>query len=241
MKFKTALALVVFFVAYNLTAQEWNTLKAYQNKTGNKVLQQGCWLKKDRKKQTEVWNKANVFNLLVENGNLKYTSISQIRDFYVWFDDERKKKGHQINGIGIASIAANQLSKMDHFFIRFFIVRNKEIVLFANNGSQKVFEFAFPLLKGIYFSKEIFKGEKAVQWDLKNGEIEQCEILEPLYNKLSVKALYRLEKMAKGKGVFNLAVPNELKYSGSIDNCQTRFEHGKNKLLTYYLKKIAKK
>ncbi len=125
---------------------------------------------------------------------------------------------------------------MDNFFIRFFIVRNKEIVLFANSGSVKVLEFAFPLLKEVYFSEEILKGEKAVVWDLKHGEIEQCEILEPLYQKLSFKAIYRLEKIAKGKGVFNLAVPNELKYEGKIDNCKTRFEHGKNKLLPYYLK-----
>jgi hypothetical protein len=218
-------------------AQEWKTLKAYQIETGNPILINGCWLKKDRKKQTEVWNKANVFNISVTNGNLKYRTISQIRDFYYWFDAEIKKKGHEIKGIGIASIAANQLSKMDNFLIRFFIVRNKEIVLFANNGSHKVFEFAFPLLKDVYFSKEIIKGEKAKLWDLTYGEIEQCKILEPLYHKLTFKAIYRLEKMAKGKGVFNLGVPNKLKYEGKIDNCQTRFEHGKNKLSPYYLNK----
>ena len=228
--------LVVF---YNSYAQEWNNLRAYKIETGNQTLRNGCWLKKDRKKQTEVWNKANVFNLSIKKGNLKYKSISQIRDFYTWFDTEIKKKGHEVRGVGIASIAANQLSKMDNFFIRFFIVRNKEIVLFANNGSNKVFEFAFPLLNEIFFSKEVLKGEKAKLWGIKHGKIEQCEILEPLYQKLSFNALYRLEKMAKGKGVFNLAVPNELKYEGKIDNCQTRFEHGKNKLLPYYLKKSS--
>jgi len=237
MKIKHIIIAFTLVVFYNSYAQEWNTLRAYQIETGHQILRNGCWLKKDRNKQTEVWNKANVFNLSIKNGNIKYKSISQIRDFYTWFDAERKKIGHEIRGVGIASIAANQLSKMDNFLIRFFIVRNKEIVLFANNGSHKVFEFAFPLIKEIYFSKEIMKGEKARLWDLKHGEIEQCEILEPLYQKLSFKALYRLEKMAKGKGIFNLAVPNELKYDGEIDNCHTRFEHGKNKLLPYYLKK----
>jgi len=237
MKIKHIIIAFTLLVFNNSYTQEWKSLKAYQIETGNSILLNGCWLKKDRKKQTEVWNKANIFNLSAINGNSKYSSISQIRDFYNWFDAERKKKGHEIVGVGIASVAANQLSKMDNFLIRFFIVRNKEIVQFANNGSKKVFEFAFPLLKEVYFSKEILKNENARLWDLKHGEIEQCEILEPLYHKLSFKAIYRLEKMAKGKGVFNFGVPNQLKYEGEIDNCQTRFEHGKTKLLLYYLEK----
>lgn len=235
MKIKYIIIAFTLLVIDNSYTQEWKTLKAYKTETGNHKLLKGCWLKKDRKKQTKVCNKANVFNLSLKSGHLKYRYISQIRDFYNWFDAERKKKSHEIKGVGIAFIAAKQLSKMDNCFIRFFIVRNKEIVLFSNDGSQKVFEFAFPLLKEIYFSKEIIKDEKARLWDLKHGEIEQCEILEPLYDKLSFKAIYRLEKMAKGKGIFNLALPNELKYEGEINNCQTRFEHGKSKLLSYYL------
>ncbi|WP_456379275.1 hypothetical protein [Lutibacter sp.] len=237
MKIKYIIIVLTLFVLEYSNAQEWKTLKAYQIETGNPILQNGCWLKKDRKKRTEVWNNANIFNLSLANGHLKYNSISQIRDFYYWFDAERKKQGHEITGVGIATIAANQLSKMDNFFIRFFIVRNKEVVLFANNGSKKVFEFGFSLLKKIYFSKEILKGEKAKLWDLKHGEIEQCEILEPLYHKLSSKAISRLEKMAKGKGIFNLGVPKQLKYEGKIDNCHARFAHGITKLLPYYLSK----
>lgn len=239
MKIKQIILAFLLLFLNNSYSQEWKSLKAYQIKTGNSILLDGYWLKKDRKKQTEVWKKANIFNLSEINGNLKYSSISQIRDFFNWFDIERKKKGHEMVGVGIASIAANQLSRIDNFVIRFLIIRNKEIVLFANNGSQKVFEFAFPLLKEVYFSKQILNGEKAKLWDLTYGEMEQCEILEPLYRKLSFKAISRLEKMAKGKGIFNLGVPNELKYQGQIDNCQARFEHGKTKLLLYYLQKNA--
>lgn len=227
---------IVFFKCSVIEAQEWKSLKAYQKETGNTILNDGCWLKNDRKRQNNVWQQANVFNLNLEKGNLKYTSISQIRDFYKWFDAERIKQGHKINGVGIASIAATQLSNMDSGFIRFFIVRNKEIVQFANNGSQKVLEFAFPILNNVYFSKEIIVGEKAKKWDIKNGTFEQCQVLEPLYKKLSDKALHRLEKIAKGQGIFNLAVPEELKFEGDISDCQTRFEHGKNRILPYYLK-----
>jgi len=29
-----------------------------------------------------------------------------VRDFYLWFDDERKKQGHEINAIGVAAVVA---------------------------------------------------------------------------------------------------------------------------------------
>ena len=79
----------------------------------------------------------------MEKGNLKYKSISEIRDFYSWFDTEIRKQGHEVNGVGVAAVAASQLSKLDNGFIRFFIVRNKEIVDFINDGSFVVFEFSF--------------------------------------------------------------------------------------------------
>ena len=230
------LSILLFLLHSNFVfSQEWKNLKTYQKETGNSSLQQGCWLKKDRITQNEAWSNANVFNLSSENGYLKYKTISQIRDFYKWFDLERAKKGHEIKWIGIAVTVSNELSKMDCGWIRFFIVRNKEVVDFAHEGSIKVFEFGFPRLKEVYFSNEIIKGEVANTWDYDYGKKEQCVILEPLYQKLSPKALKRLDKMAKGKGIFTLAVPNELKYVGSIEDCQLRFEYGINTVHSYNL------
>jgi hypothetical protein len=214
--------------------QEWKSLKSYQKETGNSFLWDGCWLKKDRKRQTVRWKQANKYNLNIENGNKKYKSISQIRDFYIWFDEERIKQGHEIKWIRIAATAAGQLSKLDRYFIRVFIVRKKEVVKFANEGSEKVFAFAFPQLKRVYFSNEIIIGKDAENWDKKYGVREQCVILEPLCKKLSKKAIKKLERMAKGKGLFNLGVPKELKYEGKIDDCQARFEHGIMKLFPNY-------
>jgi len=219
-----------------LFAQEWKNLKSYQSETGNLLLKEGCWLKKDRKKQNKVWVKANIYNLSTEDGYLKYKTISQIKDFYLWFDFEREVQGHEIKWIGIASIAAGQLSKLDFAFIRFFIVRNKEVVKFANEGSKKVFEFAFPLLKQIYFSDVRIKGKDADNWTIEYGMKEQCIILEPLYKNLSKKSLQRLDKMAQGKGVFKLGVPKGLRYVGKIEDCHDRFKHGIYKLLPLYLK-----
>ena len=217
-------------------AQEWSHLNSYKRETGNSFLLNGCWLKKDRKRETITWKQANKYNLNFKNGNQKYQTISQIQAFYLWFDEERTKQGHEIKWVGIAAIAAGQLSKLDIAFIRIFIVRNNELVKFVHKGSEKVFAFAFPQLRELCFSNKRLIGKAAENWDKQYGMKEQCEILEPLYQKLSEKSINKLERIAKGKGIFHLGVAEELRYEGKIDNCQSRFEHGINKLLPYYNK-----
>ncbi len=220
---------LIFFLIlnYNLSySQEWRNFNSYKRETGHSTIDQGCWLKKDRKKKTEVWQNANSFNLYITNGYLKYKSISEIRDFYSWFEEQRKIKGHEIKWIGVSKIVANQLSNFDNSLIRFFIVRNKEVTQFANEGSAKVFEFAFAQLQSVYFSKEPIKGEAAQKWDYDYGTNEQCLILEPLYQKLSPRAILRLNRIAKGKGIFSLAVKKQMKYIGNIEDCHSRYEHG---------------
>jgi hypothetical protein len=227
--------LIILLGQKSAFTQEWNILKSYQKETGHSTLQSGCWLKKDRKKNTEIWNQANLFNLSIENGNQKYRTIYEIRDFYIWFDDKRKEQGHDINAAGVAAIVANQFAKIEVDVIRWFVVRNKEIVHFADTGSRLVFDFAFPLMNEIFFSTELFKGDDADNWSLKQGKIEQCQILEPLYNNMSAKAIERLEKMAKGKGLFFFGVPKKLRYEGSINDCNKRLEHAIKKILPYYI------
>ncbi|TGD57953.1 hypothetical protein [Flavobacterium humi] len=224
-------ALLLVWNTHSALSQEWKNLKCYQKETGNLTLQQGCWLKKDRKKQNDAWKQANAFNISVENGNLKYKTISQIRDFYAWFDAERKRQGHEIQWISVAGIVTRQLSKLDAGIIRFLIVRNKEVVAFGNEGSQKVFEFAYPRLREVYFSKNLITGTDADQWDLAYGTAEQCDILEPLYRKLSPRALRKLDRMAKGKGLFTFGVPKKMRYVGSIEDCHDRVQHGMDKIL----------
>lgn len=62
-------------------------------------------------------------------------------------------------------------------------------------------------MKFIYFSETIIKGEKAATWSSDYGLKEQCVVLEPFYEKLSPKALKKLDRMAKGKGIYCFAVP----------------------------------
>ncbi|MRT92656.1 hypothetical protein [Ancylomarina sp. 16SWW S1-10-2] len=233
-------SLFLFLNTEPVFSQEWKNLKKYQNETHHDFLEDGCWLKKDRRRNTENWKLANQFNLTVEKGYLKYKTISQVRDFYLWFDVERKKLGQEINAVGVAAIVAGQLSKFDNFFIRAFIVRNREVVWFGNEGAKSVFAFAFPLLNEIYFSDRILKGQEAIDWDIRNGKIEQCEILEPIYNQLSPVAIRRLERMAKGKGIFWLGVPKSLKFEKSITDCEARYEHAFTKVYQYYLSRENK-
>lgn len=229
---------IILFINTNLAfAQEWKNLKIYQKETKNEILKDGFWLKKDRKKQTSVWCQANSYNLNIENGNKKYQTISEIRDFYLWFDNERIQRGHEIKWIGIAAIATTELSNLDNFFIRVFILRNKEIVKFGRQGSEKVFDYAFPKLKGIYFSNELVTGKDAENWDKAHGRKEQCEILDSLYVKLSEKGFHKLERIANGHGIFSLGVPKSLRFEGNLHDCEARIAHGINKILPVYLNK----
>jgi hypothetical protein len=98
-----------------------------------------------------------------------------------------------------------------------------------------VLEFAFPLIKEVYFSNNILKNREAIEWDIKIGKIEQCQIVETIYNQLSPKAIRKLEHMGKGKGIYNLGVKNELKFEGDITDCKARYEHAFTKLYRYYL------
>jgi hypothetical protein len=88
----------------------------------------------------------------------------------------------------------------------------------------------------VYFSNKILRGEDAVNWSLEFAKIEQCQILQPLYDNLSLAALDRLNKMAKGEGIFNLVVPASLKYVGPIEDCEKRIAHVKNKMFAFYLR-----
>ncbi|MDA3890858.1 MAG: hypothetical protein PF517_04250 [Salinivirgaceae bacterium] len=229
--FSVTLILIVFMLT--ISAQEWKNLKTYQKATSNNELIEGNWLQKDRKQQSEKWQQACKYNIANENGFQKYHSIKQIRDFYLFFDAERRIQGHEVKWGGIAAIAANQLCLLENDFIRIFIVHNKEIVNFAHEGSEKVFKYAFPRLKKVFFSPTAITGEDALKWDVNHGMIEQCEILTPIYANLSQKSLNRLEKMAKGKGIYTIGVPKKLKYKGEINDCQARFEHGMTKLVHY--------
>lgn len=213
------------------TAQEYKSLKQYRKETGNAALAAGCWLTKDREQNTATWQKANTYNLSLPNGHQKYKTISQVRDFYLWFDEERKKQGHEIKWFGVTAIVENQFSKLDSWLVRTFIVPNKEVQNFAHEGSMKVFEYSFPQMANVLVSRELIQGKTAEQWDLEHGTDEQCTVLEPLYGKLSAQGFKKLERIAKRKGLYGLFIPKELEYEGNLADCHVRVEYGLKKLI----------
>ena len=227
-QFLITFTIALLFNTNIVVSQEWKNLKTYQKETGKQNLEEGCWLKKDRLKHNQTWNDANLFNLSTDNGNSKYKTIQQIRDFYIWFDQETEKQGHEIKWIKTAGFVAGELSKVECFFIRSFIIRNKEVINFANEGSKEVFAFAFPQLKEVYFSNNFIKGTAAKNWDSIYGTKEQCVILEPLYQRLSSKALCKLDRITKGKGIFSFAISKNNRFKGDIKDCKSRFEYGMN-------------
>ncbi len=236
--FRKIISLFLLLIFANLAyAQEWKNLRQYQKETKEAVLLDGCWLKNDRKRQTSVWKNANKYNLAIVNGDRKYKTMTQIRDFYLWFDAERIIHGHEIKWIGISAIAIGRLSKLNPWIVRVFIVRNKEVVDFANEGASKVFSFAFPKLKDIYYSTNLLKGAAAESWDRNYVIVEQCMILEPLFNNLSDKAFIKLERMVRGKGIFTLGIPKSLKFEGALNSCEARINYGFEKILPFYRKK----
>ena len=214
-------------------------MKKYKRETGAKELQPGFWLTKDRKKNTAVWNKANTYNLKSYKGYKKYKSVSERRDFYLWFDQARRLKGKSVEWAGYAAIVSGQIAKLENHFLRIAVVHNKEIIAFAEEGSYRVFDFAFPLLKEIYFSRINLTADQSSQWDLMLGEIEQCEIIEPLYLQLSKKNLKKLNRMAQGKGIYSLGVKKAIRFEGDISVSKNRVNHMYSKLQPYYRENIA--
>ena len=230
------LILLIIIKVVNLSAQEWKNLRSYQNATGNEVLISGNWLKKDRKRNTEIWKKANQYNL--SNGNTAaYTTIKQRRDFYKWFDEWRLEKGHEIEWVGVAAIVAGQFANTENWFVQKIIIRNQDIIDFAANGNQTILNDATSFISKVYFSDTLLINEVAEVWDSTYGYREQCLIIQPFYEKQDTKAVSKLRKMAKGKGIFLFVVPKSIRFKGDIESCEDRFKHGKNILPIFYQKK----
>lgn len=225
---------ILIFLFSNTQAQEWKNIRQFRKRTGKLELDSGAWLKQDRKKNSKTWQAANLYNLKQEGGYTQYKNIRQIRDFYKWFDAERKKIGHETTMAGVAAIVANQLSYLENWFIRKLIVNDKYIIHFGQQGSHDVIRYFFPYFRELIMTTQPIRGEAAKQWDYEKAKEEQCNIVEKIYLQTPPKSVKKLQRMAKGKGIFRFGVPSCLKYEGEILDCKARYEHAFLKLRTYY-------
>ncbi len=227
--------LIVLFSLIELSAQEWKNLRTYKNVTGKEVLEAGHWLKKDRKQNTEIWKNANAFHLSNLNSDI-YKTIKERRDFYKWFDEWRLEKGHEIEWVGVAAIVAGQFANTESWFVQKLVIRNQDIIDFAAKGNQTILNDVFPELRKVFLSDTLLLNEAAKDWDKTYGYREQCIVIQPFYEEQDEKAIEKLQKMAKGEGIFLLAVPKSIRFKGDITNYEDRFQHGKNVLPIYYKK-----
>lgn len=110
---------------------------------------------------------------------------------------------------------------------------HKKIVIYANKGSQAVFNNAFKELKELFNSKYVLKEDSAIQWDQKMSYKEQYIWLDSLYKTIDSKSLKTIEHMAKGKFLYGLAVPKAIRFKGDISNPKDRYNYAIGSLRDY--------
>jgi len=201
-----------------------------QGITSDSLSFAGDWCISDRENNTDRWNSANLYNL--ENGlSGEYNSITQRAGFYGWFADLILSQGYETYWPGAASVVANQMAALDNGFVADFF--GEDIVSFGNLGNEAIFNDVFGKLGELY-SGPALTGDAAVAWDSETLRREQFIIVEALYGSQSSETLATLEQMAKGQGIYMFGVSPSLRFSGSINSAQDRYNHGMTKVTSYY-------
>ena len=226
---------ILLLFSFTTFSREWKTLKDYQKSTLNKELLPQDWLKSDRKNNTEVWQKANNYNL-TNNKPEEYTSIQQRRDFYSWIIAKLDTKEHEVVWPKMAYYISKKLRLVEAF--PYSIFTNKKVKGYANQGSEEVFFNSFEFLQVVYLSETTLKGEEALSWDKTILYEEQFVWIEKIYLKMDERSLKQIERMAKGKFLYSLVVPKQIRFEGDIANPQERYNYALNKLRFYCISEI---
>lgn len=227
---KYAFIFFCLLIVYRADASEWTSLKQYQQETGFKELSSKDWLKSDRRKNTLRWQKANIYNLKNQNPH-EYQSISQRRDFYEWYYKSLEAKDCQVIWPKMAHFISKKLRLTKAF--PFNIFTSKNLKEYAYQGSETVFDSAFEFMEQLYDSEGVFDAEKAYEWDKMMLEKEQHYWLKGIYNTVDDKTLKTITKMAKGKCLYAILVPKEIRFKGDIENADTRYQYALDSLRPY--------
>lgn len=224
--------LFIIVLSQNLHAKEWRSLKAYQTEAHSKTLSPSDWLKHDRIHNSIVWQQANLYNLS-HNLPQEYLKISERRDFYKWIYGTLKQKGHEVVWVQMAHFISKKMHLLESFPCLLF--SNRKIVQYADAGSEVVFNKAFKDLKDLLDSETILKGNKAKEWDESMAYKEQYIWLDSLYLTIDEDSLKTIERMAKGKFLYSLAVPKAIRFKGDISTPEARHSYAIG-ILWYYCK-----
>jgi len=224
--------LLCLFICFSnsIHSKEWKNLKTYQKTTQRIHLSASDWLKKDRKRNTLIWKKANAYNLEV-NLPREYTSIIQRRDFYKWIFNELNDKGHEVLWPAMAHYISNKLRLVNTF--PFNLLTRKKVKHYSYQGSEVVFNNAFQTLRELINSQVILKGESAIKWDSKLLRREQFEWLETIYKTIDERSLKTIDRIAKGKFLYAFVLPKKLRFKGDISKAEVRYNYAFNILKPY--------
>ena len=225
----TILTLCLFFSTC-IQAKEWKSLKSYEKASQNKALQSSDWLSLDRRQNTVTWQNANLYNL---NNSLpqEYINVKQRRDFYKWFDIQIKQKGHEVIWPSMAYYISQKLRLAKAF--PFSLFARKQVKNYASQGGEIVFNKSFKDLKELFFSNTILKDEFAVEWDKNILYNEQYVWIDCIYKTMDSKSLKQIERIAKGKLLYGLALPKAIRFEGNIANANDRYVFAIEKLRVY--------
>ncbi|MBC3757813.1 Insecticidal toxin complex protein [Hyunsoonleella sp. SJ7] len=213
-----------------LNAKEWNSLSVYQSTTGKTELSVSDWLRKDRVRNTAIWQNANHFNL-IHNLSNEYQTMAQRRDFYAWLYRELDKKGHDLAWVAMAYFISKKMQLME--VLPFSIFIRKTIKQHARHGSEGVFDEAFGELRKLFVSEIIYKGEQAFQKDKEILRKEQFIWIDDIYKTMDDKSLKTLSHIAKGKGLYGLMVPKSIRFHDRLSDAQSRYNYAVETLRPY--------
>ena len=224
--------LFFFIIIFNnpLSAKEWKSIKIYQKTTQKEILSPSDWLRCDRIKNTIIWQQANTYNLK-NNLSKEYESIVQRRDFYEWLYKEAEKKGYEVIWIKMAHFISKKMQLMEVFPYSIFL--KKKTKTYAKLGSKTVFNNAFNELQKLYQSKVILKSEEAIAWDKSILKEEQYVWIDSIYKAMDTKSLKNLERIAKGKFLYGLIVPKQIRFKGELSHAKARYNYAIEVLKPY--------
>jgi hypothetical protein len=226
--------IIVFVLAFgfslSIQAKEWKSLRKYQKITQNERLSPSDWLASDRRQNSQVWQKANAYNL-THNRSSEYQTIKQYRDFYFWIDNEFTLKGHQVVWQKMAYFISCKLRMLETF--PHGILVSNQVKAYARQGSQVVFNSAFERLKILFSSDQVLINESALLWDKTMLHDEQYLWIESVYKEIEKKSLKQIERMARGQFLYALVVPKAVRFKDNISKPEERYQYALHILRPY--------
>lgn len=223
--------LFLFISNLSLYAKEWKSFRVYQKTTHKENLLPSDWLKSDRINNSDTWKLANFFNL-ESNLPQEYQSIAERRDFYKWVNNEVEKQGHKVVWFQMVHFISGKLRLMETFPSAIFT--NKKIMDYANSCSESIFKNSFVEINNLFKSKKVLNEEAALQWDKDILYKEQYVWVDDIINHIDAHSLKKIENILRGKFLYGIFFPKEIRFMGNLENKEMRYNYALNTLREYF-------